>query len=184
MISEAGEVLTRHGVFMEIFGLGVLIAGASGVGKSELALELLGRGHRLIADDAAEFTLDASGHPLGRCPPLLAGYIEVRGLGILSARRMFGEASIAAQCRLDLILRLQSGRYEDEPDRLDGRRQRREILGVEVCEITLPIRLGHNLAALTESACRDQKLRLAGYNAAEDFVARQMQAIRQQDSGQ
>ncbi|MGH8504571.1 MAG: hypothetical protein ACRETM_01235 [Stenotrophobium sp.] len=175
---------TLHGVFIEIMGLGVLLAGPSGVGKSELALELLGRGHRLIADDASEFTLDAAGRLIGRCPPLLSGFLEARSLGILNVKKMFGTQSQIDRRALDLVIRLQfRGEAQMQAlERLEGRRATVRILGVEVPEISIPIRLGHNLAVLVEAACRDHKLRQAGYRADEDFSARQLQAIQNPDT--
>lgn len=170
--------VTLHGVFVEIFGLGVLLAGKSGVGKSELALEMLARGHRLIADDAAEFELAHDGRVVGRCPPLLYGFLEVRGLGILHVGRMFGEPALRASKALDLILRLDAASdYTDPPDRLRGRRTVVTVCGMSIPEISLPVRVGQSLATLAEAACRDQTLKRDGYDAAEDFVARQMKSI-------
>lgn len=174
------RVASLHGVFIQIFGVGVLLAGPAGVGKSELALELLGRGHRLIADDAAEFHLNASKQLIGVCPALLSGFIEVRGLGVLNARRMFGEDAVAERARLDLILFLEPSADAQPLDRLHGRRGQQSVLGVGVPQLRLPVRVGHNLAAVAEAACRDQKLRAGGYDAAEDLIARQMQQIESQ----
>ncbi|WP_428309899.1 hypothetical protein [Hydrocarboniphaga sp.] len=170
--------LTLHGVFIQIFDVGVLLVGGSGVGKSELALELLARGHRLIADDAAEFIKAGDGRIHGRCPPLLRGFLEVRGLGILNIERMFGAAAVLDGCPLDLMLRLIAPSEAAEmPDRVYGQRNTRPLLGAGIAEIALPIRVGHNLAALAEAACRDQQLKRSGYDAAADFVARQTSAI-------
>ena len=174
------NALTLHGVFMQLFGLGVLLTGPSGVGKSELALELLTRGHHLIADDAADFTRD-DGKVIGRCPPLLRGFLEARSLGILNVHKMFGEACLIEQHPLDLVIRLEVRNEVIHPphERLEGRRSSCTILGIEFPEISIPIRLGHNLAVLVEAACRDHHLRLEGYRADEDFSARQLQAIRE-----
>lgn len=177
---QAAAAQTLHGVFIQIFDVGVLLAGGSGVGKSELALELLARGHRLIADDAAEFVAAGPGQIEGRCPPLLSGFLEVRGLGILNVGRMFGDAALLTSCPLDLVLRLMlPAEVGDTPDRVFGQRGTCTVLGVDIAEIALPIRLGHNLAALAEAASRDQRLKRAGYDAAADFVARQRRAIEQ-----
>lgn len=171
--------ITLHGVLIEIFGLGVLLAGRSGVGKSELALEMLARGHRLIADDAAEFELASDGRVVGRCPPVLYGFLEVRGLGVLHVGRMFGEPALRAAKTLDLILRIHApGEYTDPPDRLHGRRTETRVCGHPIPEISLPARPGQSLATLVEAAARDQTLRRNGYDAAEDFVARQLRTIR------
>lgn len=179
--------ITRHGVFMELYGLGVLLAGPSGVGKSELALELLNRGHRLIADDATDFSRSEQGELIGHCPPLLSGFLEARSLGILNISEMFGAQSVLAAHRIDLIIRLEF-RHEmlaREPqalERLEGRRCLVRVLDVDLPEISIPIRLGHNLAVLVETACRDHKLRQTGYRADEDFSARQFQAIHASDT--
>lgn len=177
MSAGATASVTLHGVFIQIFDLGVLLSGSSGVGKSELALELLSRGHRLVADDATEFALDEQGRLIGRCPALLEGFLEVRGLGVLNIGRMFGAETLLRSCPLDLVLRLLPPEISGVPDRVYGQRNARTLLGVEVPEIALPIRVGHNLAALAEAACRDQKLKRSGYDAAEDFIRRQHRAI-------
>jgi serine kinase of HPr protein (carbohydrate metabolism regulator) len=173
--------LTLHGVFLEVFGIGVLITGRSGLGKSELALELLSRGHRLIADDAVELLRRGAGL-VGRCPPLLAGFLEARSLGVLNVRRLFGRASLRASAPLHLVIELdapgQTSASASGIERLSGRRGQRELLGVAVPEISIPIRLGHNLAVLVEAACRDLALRRKGYRADEHFSRRQLEAIR------
>lgn len=181
MSAPTSRTITLHGVFVEIFGLGVLLAGKSGVGKSELALEMLARGHRLIADDAAEFELAHDGRVVGRCPPLLYGFLEVRGLGVLHVGRMFGEPALRASKALDLILRLDAGEG-GEIDRLRGRRIETLVCGKPIPEILLPVRAGQSLATLAEAACRDQTLKRDGYDAAEDFMARQMRSIERRDA--
>lgn len=175
--------MTRHGVFMELYGLGVLLSGPSGVGKSELALELLTRGHRLVADDAIDFDLDAYGRLIGHCPPLLNGFLEARSLGILNIREMFGANSLVASHPIDLVVRLEP-RHEtpEAAERLEGKRSTVRLLDKDLPEISIPIRLGHNLAVLVEAACRDHKLRQTGYRADEDFSARQLRAIHASDN--
>ena len=170
-----------HGVFMRVHGSGVLLSGASGVGKSELALELLARGHALVADDAVEFRL-RHGTLIGHAPRLLRGFLEARSLGILNIRRLYGPRSIAGRCRLDLVLRLDAARGTPDSglERLSGRRGHVSILGVEIAEITIPIRLGHNLAVLVETACRDLQLRSGGYRADDDLSTRQAREMARQ----
>lgn len=160
-------------MFLLVEGLGVFLRGASGAGKSEVGLELLSRGHRLIADDIVEWRQDAVGRVHGHCPPLLEGFIEVRGLGILNARRLYGEAAVLPSAPLDLVIDLGVNHETTADERLHGRRGGLEVLGVRVPEIFLPRRVGHNLAVLVEAACRDLKLRQSGYCADDDLVARQ-----------
>lgn len=180
----AAPTLTLHGVFMRVLGLGVLLAGASGVGKSELALELLARGHRLIADDAADF-VRMQDRIRGSCPPLLRGFLEARSLGILNIEKLYGERALAAGAALDLIVVLDAPSPGNESglERLSGRRGEREMLGLRIPEISIPIRLGHNLAVLVEAACRDLKLRRRGYRADEDLSRRQLAAIHRSKPG-
>lgn len=174
-----GEALARqitlHGVFLEVLSIGLLLTGEPGVGKSELALELVNRGHRLVADDAPEFALLGPDDLNGGCPPVLQDFLEVRGLGILNIRAMFGEAAIKRRKQLGLIIRLvrpESGAAAT-PDRLTGTRTLRNLLDVEIPEITLPIAVGHNLAVLVEAACRDHLLRMQGKRSDEAFAERQ-----------
>ncbi len=170
-----------HGVFMEVMGLGILLTGPSGVGKSELALELLSRGHRLIADDATEFRHSAPGVIHGYCPTLLADFMEVRGLGILNIRAMYGSHSVLANKRLHLIIQIQPPDKASQPiDRLDSRQRSRRILDVDIPEVILPVAPGRDLAVIIEAAVRNHVLYLNGYNAAEDFIKRQQHAINMQ----
>ena len=170
------ETLT-HGVLVEVEGLGLLLRGNSGAGKSELAIELLSRGHKLIADDAVEWHVGDNNRLIGRCPALLSGFIEVRGLGILDARALYGDSAVIEQTALDLVIDLDRRDEPSAEERLGGRRGRFVLLGQTVPEISLPQRLGHNLAVLVEAACRDHKLRLAGYCADQVLVERQLRCL-------
>ena len=155
----------------------MFLRGASGAGKSELGLELLSRGHKLVADDIVEWRLGGDGRVHGHCPPLLEGFIEVRGLGILNARRLYGEAAVTPAATLDLVIDLGVSADASPEQRLHGHRGSLEVLGVSVAEISLPRRVGHNLAVLVEAACRDHRLRRAGYRADDELVERQRRQL-------
>ncbi|RRQ21233.1 HPr(Ser) kinase/phosphatase [Thiohalobacter thiocyanaticus] len=173
--------LVIHGVFMEVMGIGLLITGDAAIGKSELALELISRGHRLIADDSPEFAQVAPDILSGTCPPVLRDFLEVRGLGILNIRAMYGESAIKYSKYLRLIIHLQQ--MEDDAlrqiDRLRGSYHTRRILEVEVPEITLPVAPGRNLAVLVEAAARKHILTMRGHDAGEELIQRQREQIQQ-----
>ncbi len=171
------EKITLHGVFMEVMGTGVLITGVSSIGKSELALELLTRGHRLIADDATEFSRIAPDVLNGTCPEMLRDFLEVRGLGILNVRAMFGASAIKQDRNLRLIIVLQEMGEAAAMDRLHGSRRMRTIMEVEIPEITLPVGPGRNLAVLVEAAVRNHILNVKGYDASQAFIERQKQRL-------
>ncbi len=169
-----------HGVFMDVLGTGVLIMGDSGTGKSELALELVSRGHRLIADDAPEFSRIAPQKINGTCP--LDGmnpFLEVRGLGVLNVQALFGDSATKDEKHLRLIVQLEHMTPEllQKIDRLQGDYRMRRILGVDIQEICLPVAPGRNLAVLLESAVRNYSLRRQGYNAADEFCDQQRQIM-------
>lgn len=167
--------VTLHGVFMEIYSIGVLITGEAGSGKSELALELLSRGHRLVADDAPEFTQIAPDVLDGTCPELLQDLLEVRGLGVLNVRDMFGDTAVKKNKYLRLIVHLTRPMTEPTPsgyERLTGDSGSRHVLDLDVPLITLPVMPGRNLAVLTEAATRLHILRTKGIDPAAMFIAR------------
>jgi HPr kinase/phosphorylase len=172
--------VTLHGVFMDVFGMGVLIMGDSGTGKSELALELVSRGHRLVADDAPEFFKIAPDTILGVCPLNMTPFLEVRGLGVLNVQAIFGDSSAKKDEHLRMIVHLQHMTKEriETIDRLQGDYRMRHVLGVDIPEICLPVAPGRNLAVLLECAVRNHSLKMQGYNAADDFCGRQQQAMR------
>lgn len=164
-----------HGVFMEVIGIGVLLCGNSGIGKSELALELLSRGHRLIADDAPLFSCSGPNLISGSCPPAIQDFMEVRGLGILNVRAMFGDSAIKKKKDLKLIVELVEleGRQLSELERIDNANNTREILGIKIPLVTIPVAPGRNIAVIVETAARNQILLNKGYNAASAFMRQQ-----------
>ncbi len=178
------DSITIHGVFMEVLGMGVLLTGDSAVGKSELALELITRGHRLIADDAPDFSRMAPDILTGSCPPLLQEFLEVRGLGILNVRAMFGDSVIKKEKYLRLIVNLKRLSEEElvQIDRLQGSYSTRELLGVKTAEVTIPVAPGRSLAILVETAVRQHIQRRKGYDAGQDFIERQQKMIFQNEA--
>ncbi len=173
------DCATVHGVFIEVLGMGVLLVGNPAVGKSELALELITRRHRLIADDAPRFARIAPEVLQGTCPETLRDFLEVRGLGILNIRAMFGEGAVLREKTLNLIIDLQPLNQEqlNSIDRLTGSLTATTILGVAIPKIVMPVAPGRNLAILVEAAVRHQILRIRGYDAGVDFIDRQARAI-------
>jgi len=176
------EKITLHGVFMEVMGSGVLITGESSVGKSELALELITRGHRLIADDAPVFTRIGPNLLDGSCPAVLKNFMEVRGLGVLDIRAMYGENAIKPNKHLRLVIHLERMTPEDQQqlDRLYGSRSIKTILDVPITEIKLPVASGRNLAVMVEAAVRNHILIENGHNASDEFILRQQQLMKTQ----
>lgn len=169
-----------HGVFMEVFTLGVLITGDAGAGKSELALELLTRGHRLIADDSPEFTQMTPDIIDGSCPEVLRDCLEVRGLGVLNVRRMFGDAAVKSNKFLRLILHLHQPQPGEESrnDRLSGQSEKSRVLDLEIPRILLPVLPGRNLAVIAEAAVRNFMLRMKGFDATAEFLERHGRMMR------
>ena len=175
------DVVVLHGVFMEVMSIGVLVTGPSGIGKSELALELITRGHRLVADDAPQFSRIAPELINGYCPELLTDFLEVRGLGIINVRELFGNNAIKSNKYLRLVIRLEPMDKERllKLDRLEGSYRTQRVLEVDIPEITVPVAPGRNLAVLIECAAHSHLLHMSGYNASQDFADRQRQLIQQ-----
>lgn len=172
------DITTRHGVLMDVLGLGVLITGASGAGKSELGLELISRGHGLVADDVVEISHVGTRTLEGRCPPLLRDFLEVRGLGVLNIRTIFGETAVRPKMRVKLIVHLEKPVEGHEAERLPLTELAEDILGVTVRKVILPVAAGRNLAVLLEAAVRNYILKLRGFDSTAEFVARQKGALK------
>lgn len=170
-----------HGVFLDLYGLGVLIEGSSGIGKSECALDLITRGHRLISDDVVEVHRISADRLNGSAPELLREHLEIRGLGIINIRDLFGVSAISGATKVDLSIRLERWDDAGEVDRLGIDARSIEILGVTVPQVLIPVSPGRNLATLVETAVRVQLLRLRGYDAAQLFVARHTEMIKDRE---
>jgi len=179
LTQRLAEVTSIHGVFLEVLGNGVLIKGDAGVGKSELALELITRGHRLIADDVVELKHVAPEILEGSCPPLIRDFLEVRGLGILNIRYLFGETAVKLQKNIKLIVELVHPQEIGEVglNRLDMVASTESILGVAIPKVRIPVAAGRNLAVLVEVAVRNHILKSRGINPVEQFIMRQQAAI-------
>lgn len=171
------DTVSAHGVFMDVFGMGVLITGDSGIGKSELALELVSRGHGLVADDVVELARTAPTTIEGRCPGMLKDYLEVRGLGLLNIRTIFGETAARRKMKLKLIVHLQKNVPGEDLPRLPLDSQSQEILGIPVRKVCFHVAPGRNLAVLLEAAVRNCILQLRGIDSMSEFINRQQQAV-------
>ena len=170
--------INMHGVFMDVLGVGVLITGDSGLGKSELGLELVSRGHGLVADDAVEFSRIAPDVIEGRCPPLLRNLLEVRGLGLLDVKTIFGETAVRRKMRLKLIVHLvRRNALHEHTERLPFESQTQEILGLDIRKVVIPVAAGRNIAVLLEAAVRNTILQLRGIDTLQEFMERQRRAM-------
>lgn len=167
----------RHGVLMDVYGVGVLIEGASGIGKSECALDLVARGHRLVSDDVVEVKRIGHERILGSAPELLREHLEIRGLGIINIRDLFGVSAVSTAKNIDLSIKLERWDEASEVDRLGIDMQAIEILDVQVPQVLIPVSPGRNLSTLVETAVRVQMLRVRGYDAAQTFVTRHTELL-------
>ena len=179
---ELSEITTCHGVFLDVLGFGILITGDSQIGKSELALELISRSAGLVADDAVELYQVGPETIQGRCPPLLRDFLEVRGIGVLNIRAIFGETAVRPRKTLRLIVHLErpTKEYFAGLDRLQTKSSTTTILGVEISTVTLAVVAGRNLAVLVEAAVRQYILQTRGYDSTKDFLDRHEAAMREQ----
>lgn len=174
---ELGPRITRHGVLVEVYGEGILLIGDSGVGKSETAIELLKRGHRLIADDAVEIKRVSATTLVGKAPELIRHYVELRGIGIVDVRRLFGMGAVKETEKIDLVINLEPWKTDKMYDRLGLDDERTDILGIQVPSITLPVRPGRNLSVVIEVAAMNNRQKRMGYNTAEEFNKRLMESM-------
>jgi HPr kinase/phosphorylase len=171
---------TMHGVFIDILGLGVVITGESGLGKSELGLELISRGNGLVADDAVDLFRINQNTIEGRCPELLQNLLEVRGIGLLDIRAIFGETAVRRKMRLKLIVHLvRRETLERDYDRLPHEPLTQDVLGIAVRKVVIQVVAGRNIAVLVEAAVRNTILQLRGINTYEDFLVRHRNAMIQ-----
>ena len=182
---ELSEITTSHGVFLDVLGFGTLITGDSQIGKSELALELISRGAGLVADDAVELYQVGPETIQGRCPALLRDFLEVRGIGVLNIKAIFGETAVRPRKTLRLIVHLErpTDEYFRGLDRLQTKSGATSILGVEIPTVTLAVVAGRNLAVLVEAAVRHYILQTRGYDSTKDFIDRHEEAMRDQLDG-
>ena len=177
---ELAPRITRHGVLMEIYGEGILLMGDSGIGKSEASVELLKRGHRLIADDAVEIRKVNNGTLVGSAPPLIRNYIELRGIGIINVAKLFGIGAVRAENEINLVANIVPWNTTEVYDRLGLEDQYTELLGVKIPQNIIPITPGRNLAVILEVAAMNNRQRKTGYNAAQEFTEQINQHYAQQ----
>ena len=169
--------ITRHGVLVEVYGEGMLLLGDSGIGKSETAIELVKRGHRLIADDAVEIKRVSDKTLVGSAPEIIRHYIELRGIGIVDVRRIFGIGAVKNTERIDIVIQLENWVEGKMYDRMGMDEEKLNILGIEIPSITIPVRPGRNLAIILEIAAMNNRQKRMGYNTAEEFNKKLMQQM-------
>ena len=174
---ELGPRITRHGVLVEVYGEGILLLGDSGVGKSETAIELVKRGHRLIADDAVEIKRVSATTLVGKAPELIRHYVELRGIGIVDVRRLFGMGAVKETEKIDLVINLENWKEGKMYDRLGLEETTEEILGIAVPSIVLPVCPGRNLSVVIEVASMNNRQKRMGYNTAAEFNKRLMESM-------
>ncbi len=169
--------ITRHGVLVEVYGEGILLLGDSGVGKSETAIELVKRGHRLIADDAVEIKRVSAKALVGEAPEIIRHYVELRGIGVVDVRRLFGMGAVKNSEKIDFIINLEPWVEGKMYDRLGIDEERTEILGISLPSLTIPVRPGRNLSIIIEVAAMNNRQKKMGYNTAEEFNKRIMESM-------
>lgn len=169
---ELAPRITRHGVLVEVYGQGVLILGESGVGKSETAVELIKRGHRLVADDAVEIKKVSSKSLIGVSPDIIRHFIEIRGIGIVDVKNIFGMGAVKESEKIDMIIHLEAWEKGKQYDRLGLVDEYTNILGLDIPSLTIPVKPGRNLAVIFEAAAMNNRQKRMGYNAAEELNRR------------
>ncbi|MBQ8907788.1 MAG: HPr(Ser) kinase/phosphatase [Clostridia bacterium] len=169
--------LTRHGVLVDVYGEGVLLLGNSGIGKSETAIELVKRGHRLVADDAVLIKRVSSKTLVGEAPEIIRHYVELRGIGIVDIRRLFGMGAVSTTAKIDLVINLENWEQGKMYDRMGLDNETTEILGIKIPSITIPVCPGRNLAIILEIAAMNHRQKKMGYNTAEEFNKRLMEQM-------
>ena len=174
---ELGPRITRHGVLVEVYGEGILLLGDSGVGKSETAIELIKRGHRLIADDAVEIKRVSATTLVGRAPDIIRHYVELRGIGIVDVRRLFGMGSVKETEKIDLVINLEPWQEGKMYDRLGLDEETTDILGIRIPSIVIPVSHGRNLSVVIEVAAMNNRQKRMGYNTAAEFNKRLMESM-------
>lgn len=167
---ELAPRITRHGVLVEVYGEGILLLGESGVGKSETAIELVKRGHRLIADDAVEIRRVSNRSLVGSAPENIRHYVELRGVGIINARRIFGMGAIKVTEKVDMIIQLEQWDANKVYDRMGVEDEYTSLLGVRVPSLVIPVKPGRNLAIIIEVAAMNNRQKKMGYNAAQELL--------------
>ena len=180
---ELAQRITRHGVLVEVYGEGILLIGDSGVGKSETAIELIKRGHRLIADDAVEIKRVSKKSLIGSSPENIRHFIELRGIGIINARRIFGIGAVKVSEKIDLVINLELWNSKKVYDRMGMDDEYMEILGIEIPVVTIPVKPGRNLAVIIEVAAMNHRQKKMGYNGAQELLQNLGMDISPEDIG-
>lgn len=174
---ELAPRITRHGVLVEVYGEGVLILGESGVGKSETAVELVKRGHRLVADDAVEIKRVSDRSLVGSSPEIIRHFIELRGIGIIDVRRIFGMGAVKSTEKIDMVIALEAWNEKKHYDRLGLVTEYTDILGIQIPSLTIPVRPGRNLAVVVEVAAMNNRQKKMGFNPAQELNDRLMEKM-------
>jgi HPr kinase/phosphorylase len=163
--------MTQHGVLMDVFGVGIMLTGNSGVGKSETAMELIKRGHRLVADDSV-LIKKVENELIGTAPERIRYFMELRGIGIINVKNMYGSGSVLSEKEIELVMEMEPWKRDKEYDRIGGEQNVEEIMGVKIPKLTIPVSPGRNLAILIEVAARNHRLKSMGYDAAQELIQR------------